>query len=1038
MMPDQNARRLLGITSAKAKMWEYRVPEEYHNISITVDPATLFDVAIASLGDLAATINGENYFSQDQLSELRAELKFSSYFFDSYLRSRLNSTIDPFTSICASACFYLCDLPGSSLVLAKQMGDDYPDLHCLGLEGLLLWLLQNDLAPYQNTSHGLFGQYIGKISQDIATFFLEGAEQERLFEQTLYLRDIAYEKGTPRQLLFADVIGAVVRKRIENSAWNCLPRYSELSVELWRSALQKETFPKELWPAQRLLGEHGIFRGRSAVVQMPTSAGKTKATEVIIRSAFLADRTPLAVLVAPFRALCHEIKDSLVTAFENESVEISELSDVPQEDFTFDFSVLEQKKQVLVVTPEKLHYVLRHEPELAHQIGLVIYDEAHLFDDASRGVNYELLLSSIKTQLPENSQTVLVSAVIKNADQLADWLLEDEGAVVTGTGLSPTNRNVAYASWTTALGQLQFPVVKNVQDYGFFLPRVLKEHSLNEGRTIFPNKSKPNEIALYLGLNLAPNGGVAIFCGTKLTAALICRTAVKMFKQGLTLPSPVNSADQAEMQRLGFLVGENLGSNSEVKKSTELGILAHHASIPHGIRLAVEYALQKELANFVVCTSTLAQGVNLPIRYLIITNVYQGRERIKTRDFHNLIGRAGRAVKHTEGSIIFANPQIFDLRKDAYNHWRWQQSRELLDPANSEDCVSVIARILAPVRSDKGKRYITTQPLDIAGIYLDNPENISLLGDRISQQHNDFSADKVQQQLLEKVTAIRAIQSYLLAHTEEWENDLQGVDPLVEGTLAYALADDENKQHLKDLFHLLTENIEETVPIPSVRHVYGRTLLGLKECIHIASWVEGHLSILLEADNEEELFRLLWPIVKEHIRNRSFIRCNPPEVLDLVVIDWLSGFSYHQILQSHLTEARLGTGSRPRRFKIEHVVDLCENGFGYDGSLVLGAITEFITLYEETDDEHSDLKETLGHLQKRFKYGLPSETDVILFELGFSDRVIAQEIKNTLQLSGRNRQVVFSSLRRQQDVLFETIQQFPSYYSEKAKILLGF
>ena len=66
-MPDQNARRLLGITSAKVKMWEYRVPEKYHNISITVDPATLFDVVIASLGDLAATINGENYFSQDQL-----------------------------------------------------------------------------------------------------------------------------------------------------------------------------------------------------------------------------------------------------------------------------------------------------------------------------------------------------------------------------------------------------------------------------------------------------------------------------------------------------------------------------------------------------------------------------------------------------------------------------------------------------------------------------------------------------------------------------------------------------------------------------------------------------------------------------------------------------------------------------------------------------------------------------------------------------------------------------------------------------------
>ena len=139
-MLDQNARHLLGITSAKAKMWEYRVPETYHNITITDDPAKLFDVAVGTLGDLAATINGENYFNQDQLRDLRLSLKFSSQFFDSYRRSQLNVSLDPFSMVCASACFYLCDMPGSSLVLAKQFGDDYPDLECLGLEYLLLWL----------------------------------------------------------------------------------------------------------------------------------------------------------------------------------------------------------------------------------------------------------------------------------------------------------------------------------------------------------------------------------------------------------------------------------------------------------------------------------------------------------------------------------------------------------------------------------------------------------------------------------------------------------------------------------------------------------------------------------------------------------------------------------------------------------------------------------------------------------------------------------------------------------------------------------
>jgi POLQ-like helicase len=112
--------------------------------------------------------------------------------------------------------------------------------------------------------------------------------------------------------------------------------------------------------------------------------------------------------------------------------------------------------------------------------------------------------------------------------------------------------------------------------------------------------------------------------------------------------------------------------------------------------LAIEFAMKESLIHFVICTSTLAQGVNLPIRYLIVTGVYQGGDRILVRDFHNLIGRAGRAGMHTEGSVIFADTKVFDKKRDRRDRWRWRTAKELLDPSNSEPSASSISAIFEP------------------------------------------------------------------------------------------------------------------------------------------------------------------------------------------------------------------------------------------------------------------------------------------------------------------------------------------------------
>lgn len=402
MKPESKSKHLLAVTHSKGKMYEYSVPESHHiKIDTTQNPEKLFTLSIGLLGDLAATINRQTT-DPNFHSELEKNLFFSAHFFDSYLQSKLNKTLDPYLILLGSASYYLCDIPGSASVLAKYIPDSCPNLGTEGLECLLLWLLKADLRSYSGASGDTFGKYIGEISRKILQFFNDGTGESNLLSLAISLRKDAYEFGTPRQLLFADVIAAVLRKKIYNSGWKALPLYSDILCDEWRNALQKKSFIKELWPAQHLLGKDDVFKGASAVVQMPTSAGKTKAVEIILRSAFLANRVSLAIIIAPFRALCHEIKNSLKEAFRNESTKVDELSDAPQTDFEIDEILRSQ--QVLVVTPEKLLYVLRHTPDIARHIGLVVFDEGHQFDSGIRGITYELLLTSLRAMIPPNAQ----------------------------------------------------------------------------------------------------------------------------------------------------------------------------------------------------------------------------------------------------------------------------------------------------------------------------------------------------------------------------------------------------------------------------------------------------------------------------------------------------------------------------------------------------------------------------------------------------------------------------------------------------------
>jgi len=902
-------------------------------------------------------------------------------------------------------------------------------------------LLQADLGTYFDGAEGPFGEFIDGISKWILQFFENGNGEDNLLDLATKLRDAVYEFGTPRQLLFGDVIAAVLRKKLENSAWKALPSYSGLPRDKWLHALQKDSFIKELWPAQHLLGKADVLKGESAIVQMPTSAGKTKATELILRSAFLAERVSLAIIIAPFRALCHEIKNSLVEAFHNEPTKVDELSDALQTDF--EIAELLGHQQILVVTPEKLLYVLRHAPELAAHIGLLVFDEGHQFDSGTRGITYELLLTSLRSMIPEGTQKVLISAVISNAEAVGEWL-NGEPNVVEGTTLIPTFRSVGFASWLDQLGRIEYVDSRDAEQGEFFVPRVIERFNLGRKKRertdrFFPEKTDGQAIALYLGLKLVPNGSIALFCGRKSTAASVCEKAVDIIERGAPVALPSDFSDAQEVERLTHLHVENLGADAPASQSAAHGIFSHHGNTPHGIRLAVEHAMRDDLVRFVVCTSTLAQGVNLPIRYLIVTSVYQGMERIKVRDFHNLIGRAGRAGMHTEGSILFADPVIYDKRKARNDKWRWDQVKELLEPRNSEPCISNLLSIFDPIKSDDEKYTITMEALDFAKAYIDDPAEVAKLAAGIAAQHGDknFSRDGVERQVAWRISLICAVESFLLSHWDESEDGLSEADVtrLAEGTLAFFLADDQKKEHIRELFQLLAGNISANITDPARRKIYGRTLYGIQDAQAIEGWVQTNADSLLSIVDETDALDLAWPLLTRHINSGVFTKFDKPEVLKEIAHGWISGKPFSDLLKIiRKRKAKMIWGTRRREFKIDHVVDVCEGTLAYDGALVVGAVCEFIETLDQ--DGTGDLINRLQLFQKRLKYGLPTETTIALYELGFSDRVIAQDLAASLNLAATQKKDLVKAMKKDQDGARAVMEKYPSYFQERMNELL--
>ncbi len=1011
MKPRRNSKTLMSITHSKAKMYEYNVPGDHHIKLEDNKPDELFSLTIGMLGDFCQDIINDN-----NVLVKREELKFVSDFFDTYLKTKLNENLNLYLLLIGSATFYLSHQQGSASVLIKEITIHDLDLNSEHLEKLIYWILKSDYENIINIESSIYKDEIENISFKFKIFFDYGLLIE-LFEDLHRFREKIYEIGSYREILFIDVIYALVKSKYNNSTWVNLPIYTDLSIEKWQPTILKRTFIKEFWPAQHLLGVNEVFKGKSAVIQLPTSAGKTKSTELIIRSAFLSECANVAIIIAPFRALCNEIKHDLSYAFANEDIKVNEFTDVLQNDI--DEFIEEDEKNIFISTPEKLYYLLKQSPELADKIGLLIYDEGHQFDSGTRGVIYELLVTSLKKVINRNTQVILISAVISNASNINDWLNSGNGTVVSGNTIN-TNRTIAFASWTTPLGQLKFINKNNIDEDLYFVPRVLSQNALTlfggESKArFFPEKNKNGQVATYLAFNLINNGSVAVFVPRQNSINTLCSDINEAYRRELTLERPITNSNNQEMTKLHYLYSKHLGEENEQTKAVLLGVTTHHGNLPDSIKLSVEYALQNSYAKIVICTSTLAQGVNLPIKYLIVTGVYQGKEQIKVRDFHNLIGRSGRAGKYTEGSIIFADIDIYDKKTDRYQNWRWNNAKELLDSNNSEEIESNILDIFSIINIDENRI-----------IAFDNVEILmNLLNSDIQEIYDAFDDADVRYEFAKKRNFLLSIENFII---ENFDDVTVSLDELVRLTLAYHLADEIKKQLLIELFTAIKSNIETKIPEDYKRKVYSKTLFGIYENKVINDWLDENIDELISTNNIEELENKIWIFLKSRIRNKSFRNMNSPEYLDDIYNNWINNKSYSFIFNELASlNIRMGNTTRARHLTVDYIAEICEKALSFEGTLILSSVITFLDLYK---DEHdiSNLNTNLNLFQKKLKYGLNSKNAIFIYEMGFVDKFISLELSNLLEEENLSFIGIREFLQRNSESVENVLIRYPSYF----------
>ena len=401
------------------------------------------------------------------------------------------------------------------------------------------------------------------------------------------------------------------------------------------------TFDFEFDPFQ-IAACHAVEDGKGVLVAAPTGAGKTVVGEFAAYFALQAGKK--CFYTTPIKALSNQKYSEFVAKFGEDRVGL----------LTGDTSI-NGDAEILVMTTEVLRNMLYAGSNTLTNLGCVVMDEVHYLADKFRGAVWEEVL----IHLMESVQVISLSATVSNAEEFGEWLGEVRGqteVIVSEVRPIPLFQHVLIGNRLLDLFDQPGRVNPEVLNREREMARRAALGRNRRGRFAEPSDrlSRADIIEKLQGENLLP----AI---TFIFSRVGCDAAVKQCLQaGLRLTS---TEEREEIRRTALKYTQNIAEEDlevlnfkEWLTALERGIAAHHAGLLPSFKGAVEDLFQRGLVKAVFATETLALGINMPARTVVLEKLikFNGEAHVPITpgEYTQLTGRAGRRGIDIEGNAV--------------------------------------------------------------------------------------------------------------------------------------------------------------------------------------------------------------------------------------------------------------------------------------------------------------------------------------------------------------------------------------------------
>jgi len=437
---------------------------------------------------------------------------------------------------------------------------------------------------------------------------------------------------------------------------------AEREVHLRERPFMLTGFQHELWTK---LGE-----GQNLAVAAPTSAGKSFVLQGHLARVFEEDDDHLVVYLVPTRALIAQVSRDLGEMFAG-TARAPEIVTVP-----LDADQPLPRRSILVMTQERVQLMLMHHPDLSADV--VIVDEAHSIADRGRGILLQWVIDDLLRR-NFDAQVLFASPAIRNLEVFGRTFgLTDVEAIASKEPTVAQNFLIARVL-SPSRGEFS---VSSVESGGE--ETLVGEFAI--GQTLSSKKDRLVHISAALGKG-TPS---IVYANGAAEAENIALQLHELMAENESTP---------RRDALAQLATQSVHPSYALAQTVRRGVAFHYSNMPTQVRQAVEDAFADGSVDFLVCTSTLLQGVNLPAKNVFMCKPEKGsRHPLEGTDFWNLAGRAGRLRREFQGNIFLID----------YEDWQTkpldQPKDSVIVPALEAGVIDRLDDLVATMRDDQSNR----------------------------------------------------------------------------------------------------------------------------------------------------------------------------------------------------------------------------------------------------------------------------------------------------------------------------------------------